>query len=316
MKAKLPPQPFKFGLIGYPLGHSISPQIHHAALEFLNLKGTYTCYEIQPTEEKISEIKRLFQQLREGIIHGLNVTIPYKALMFELVDAATPQARQVGAVNTLFQRDGQVIGDNTDIKGFLTDFKAFVSAFGQKTTIPAQALVIGGGGSARSVVYGLLQEGWNIIIAARNLEQAQNIVNQWHNKISDKQNINAIRISEIRTIELQDITAVINTTPVGMWPNIRLSPWPLGLPLPEKSVIYDLIYNPVETALMRSARLQGLPARSGGGMLIEQAALAFERWTGYMAPRAIMRQAFQLAMKQFNPEQKNSETYETTIHPH
>ncbi len=306
-------QAFKLGLIGYPLGHSISPQLHHAALEFLKLKGTYTCYEIQPIEDKIAEIKQLLQQLKEGIIHGLNVTIPYKALIFELVDAVTPQARQVGAVNTLFQKNGQVIGDNTDVRGFLTDFKAFFSAFGQNTTYKT-ALIIGGGGAARSVVCGLLQENWNIIIAVRNLVRVQSMIEKWANLLRNEQVIRAVHISEIRSVKLQDTTAIINTTPVGMWPDITASPWPSDLPLPEQAVIYDLIYNPVETALVRSARLQGLAARSGGGMLIEQAALAFERWTGYMAPRAVMRQAFQSAIRQFDAHRKNLEAHETTIH--
>lgn len=305
MKTAPVTQFFRLGLVGYPLGHSLSAYIHRAALKSLNLQGTYTCHEIPPSEDWHGNIQRLLQHMREGIIHGLNVTLPYKTMLPDLVDEITLQARQVGAVNTLYQADRKIIGDNTDVQGFLTDFNAFLASSGHQLD-PGIALVIGGGGAARSVVFGLLQEGWNIIIATRKPEQAQTIAQKWSDQLPYARSIKAIHLPELKPQDLGAVTAIINTTPAGMWPDIKSSPLPANLPLPPQAIVYDLVYNPAETTLVRIASLQGLPACTGGGMLVEQAALAFEKWTGRTAPRAAMREAFRTAMKTF--ENQNHQT--------
>jgi shikimate dehydrogenase len=149
------------------------------------------------------------------------------------------------------------------------------------------ALILGAGGSARAVAYALLYAGFEITIAARRLQQAEEI--QRHFPAFRN------RIAPIDLGSLADLVGshnlIVNTTPVGMRPNIHASPWPAGVPFPEDAAIYDLVYNPIETMLVREAQAAGRKAVNGLGMLVEQAALAFERWTGLVAPRDAMMAA-------------------------
>jgi shikimate dehydrogenase len=145
-----------------------------------------------------------------------------------------------------------------------------------------KALVLGAGGSARAVVYGLLHDRWDVTIAARRAEQAKQLA------ASFLQHKLRITNYELSTIDLSSITLIVNTTPVGMTPNIDQSPWPENLPFPHQAAIYDLVYNPRETKLVREACAQGLRATTGLGMLIEQAALAFEIWTEHDPSHQLM----------------------------
>ncbi len=280
---------FQLGLIGYPLGHSLSPKIHVAALSACGLQGTYSLFPIPPEDKQ--GLKDLLARVRTGEITGLNVTIPYKQNVIELMDELTPTAKAIGAVNTIYLHEGKLIGDNTDTSGFLSDLKRFLTLecdsllSHQQELAPAlqkKALILGAGGSARAVVYALLYDGWDVTIAARRIEQAQQL-SQSFGKYD-------LRLS---TFDLQLLTfnLIVNTTPLGMTPNIEDSPLPENMVLSPKTVIYDLIYNPRETKLVKDARAQGLSATTGLGMLIEQAALAFEKWTGAKADRDAMQKA-------------------------
>ena len=141
------------------------------------------------------------------------------------------------------------------------------------------ALILGAGGSARAVVYALSDAGWNVTIAARRIEQAQELALQFENTHATEY--------DIQTFQFSNFQLLVNTTPLGMTPSTGQSPWSEKLPFPN-AAIYDLVYNPCETKLVQDARLQGLSATTGLGMLIEQAALAFEIWTGYNPPRNIL----------------------------
>ena len=153
------------------------------------------------------------------------------------------------------------------------------------------ALVIGAGGSACAVVYTLVRKGWRVTIAARRLEQAQELAYRYLGG-GPEAIISAIKLSKSEIISLEmPISFIVNTTPIGMWPNIDDSPWPENLSLSNDAMVYDLVYNPSETKLVKEARAAGLIAVTGLGMLIEQAALAFERWTGIPANRDAMRNA-------------------------
>jgi shikimate dehydrogenase len=135
------------------------------------------------------------------------------------------------------------------------------------------------------VVYALLNDGWEVAIAARRLQQAEQLAESYsHHQLQ-------ITSYDLSKNELTDISLLVNTTPVGMIPNIDQSPWPANLPFPPRAAIYDLVYNPQHTKLVRDAQRQGLYATTGLGMLIEQAALAFEIWTGHNPPREAMRLA-------------------------
>lgn len=284
---------YSLGLIGYPLGHSLSPHMHRAALAALDLQGDYQLYEVEPATQGQAELEDLLEKMRSGKIHGLNVTIPHKQNVIQYLDELTPTAEAIGAVNTMFLENGSLVGDNTDAPAFLAEVKHLDLEESQKV-----ALVLGAGGSARAVVYALISNGWQAKVLARKVEQAQEVVAHFGERV---------HAFVWDTDQFEELGAgcklIVNTTPIGMFPNIDASPWPMDLPFPQGAAVYDLVYNPAITQFVRLAREQGLLAQTGAGMLVEQAALAFERWTGHNVPRDIMRQMFdkQLSLSEASP---------------
>ena len=284
------------GLIGFPLEHSVSPHLHKANLNVLGLRGKYKLYEVPPMPDGKERVVDLLKRLRNKEITGLNVTIPHKKTVIPFLDNLTSSARDIGAVNTIYLDEGKLFGDNTDAPGFNFDLENVMKATGYQWKPDSSynghhALVIGAGGSASAVVYALVKKGWWVIIAARRLKQAQELAHR-HLGGDPEVRISAKKLnkSEINSLE-QPISLIVNTTPIGMWPNIYNSPWPVNMNLPNNAIVYDLVYNPSETQLVKEARAAGLIAVTGLGMLIEQAALAFERWTGIPANRDAMRNA-------------------------
>ncbi len=269
------------GLIGYPLEHSLSPKLHIAALKACGLQGDYSLFPIHPDDKQ--GLKDILSRFRAGEMQGLNVTIPHKQNVISLLDELTDTSISIGAVNTIHMRDNKLIGHNTDAQAFLTDLKRFLTTVTQRHRglLNKNVLVLGAGGSARAVVYALANDGWNIIIAARRIEQAEQLLTSFPNY-------------ELRTMHYTDLqpstfNLLVNTTPLGMSPNINQSPLPEKLSLSSNTLIYDLVYNPRETKLVKDVRAHGLQATTGLGMLVEQAALSFEIWTGHNPSRAIMR---------------------------
>ena len=267
----------RLGLIGFPIDHSLSPALHHAALEACGLDGKYSLFPIKPDDSQ--GIKSIFDQIRRSELAGLNITIPHKQNVIRFLDELTSTAQAVGAVNTIYLKDGRLVGDNTDAPGFEADLNNFLQegSFGASNK---SALLLGAGGAARAVAYVLLNMGWTITIAARRLEQARELA---------KSQIHVIQY-DAREIGLclSDFHLIVNTTPVGMNPNTNSSPWIEGLAFPPEARLYDLIYNPRETLLVRQARNSGLCARTGIGMLVEQAARAFQIWTGRNVQRSVL----------------------------
>ena len=294
----------KLGLIGYPLGHSLSPKIHDAALKSCGLDGSYSLFPIHADNKQ--GLKDLLARVRNGEITGLNVTIPHKQNVIELLDELMPTAKAIGAVNTIYLRENRLIGDNTDATGFLADLRKFLTT--ETHTCPggrcqgrhgeSKALVLGAGGSARAVVYALLNDGWEVNIVARRFEQARQLADSFINYqlpvtafslTTMEANLQHLHRTQVQVSLISSLSLIINTIPVGMTPNIDESPWPKNLPFPPRAAVYDLVYNPQETKLVQDARRQGLQATTGLGMLIEQAALAFEIWTCQNPSREIMR---------------------------
>ena len=270
----------QLGLIGYPLGHSLSPRIHKAALNVCGLPGNYSLFPIEPDDP--NGLKEVLDRVRKGEIAGLNITIPHKQNVIPCIDELTPTAQAIGAVNTIYLRDNKLIGENTDAPGFLTDLNKFLTTE-TRTHGENSALVLGAGGSARAVAYALVTDGWQVTLAARRLEQAERLA-----ALFDGVNIQELNL---RTFQRSNIQLIVNTTPVGMTPDIDHSPWPENIAFPARAAIYDLVYNPRQTKLVRDACTQGLPATTGLGMLVEQAALSFEIWTGCQPPRDILFEA-------------------------
>ncbi len=305
---------FSLGLIGYPLLQSLSPSLHTAALERMGLQGEYRLYPVPPLPEGEKLLAETIARVRAGEIQGLNVTIPHKQAVLPCLDQLTPQAQAIGAVNTIFCRAGVLIGDNTDAPGFISDLQRVLAEINQLPgtadvhLIDRSALVLGAGGAARAVVYALWQAGWQVTVAARRAEQAKGLVSSLQQsaigsalkptslatiplEISYLNGFLSPNLSNLSKIINQKSKIIVNASSAGMLPESASCPWPDELPIPEGWLVYDLVYKPPETTFLRRARAAGLPAVNGLGMLVEQAALALERWTGLPVPRQTMWEA-------------------------
>ncbi|MBN2548570.1 MAG: shikimate dehydrogenase [Anaerolineales bacterium] len=282
-------KPFCLGIIGYPLAHSYSPRLHQAALQDCGLRGKYELHPLPLSPGWQQALAELFQRMRQGEMDGLNVTIPHKQAVMPFLDELTPSAQAIGAVNTISHLPSGLLGDNTDAPGFLAHLAGLLSGVWERPAAHApHALLLGAGGSARAVAYGLAQAGWRVSLAARRLDQARQVA-----RLCAQDEAGAIPLEQNALdgfLQHNEPDLLVNTTPLGMWPQVQDCPWPAGLPLPQ-ALVYDLVYNPAQTVLLQRARAAGCKASNGLGMLVEQAALSFERWTGRSPSRLVMRQA-------------------------
>jgi len=272
---------FKLGLIGYPLSHSKSPELHKGFLAKCGLKGEYKLYPTPPDDK--DALSKLLDRVRDGEINGLNVTIPHKQNVISLLDELSDTAQTIGAVNTIVFRDGKLIGENTDAPGFWKDLQ-YLRPDRFLKPVRSHALILGSGGAARAVVYALLNAGWQVTLATREAD-----ISQVETLIKDFTSQNPKFTAQLTNTELKatslfslisTLFLIVNTTPVGMKSLMQGSPYPKDLPFPPNAVLYDLIYNPPKTQLMQDAEKAGLKVRGGIGMLKAQAELSFEIWTG------------------------------------
>ena len=280
---------YRLGLLGYPLEHSLSPSLHQVMLASLGLDGRYELFSIPPTQPSSLGLEPLLMGLRHGRLAGLNVTIPYKTGVLPYLDELSATAKTIGAVNAILVRRGKLLGENFDCLAFQEDLNHYLLQAG----LPAlarqpyrSAVVLGAGGAARAVLYALLGAGWRVEVAARRLEQAQLLVEVFQ----ANQGLTIRRLDQLDCLSTYDIDLIVNTTPLGMFPHLAGSAWPANLTLPPTALVYDLVYNPPQTVLMSRARASGLIATNGLGMLVRQAAMSLEAWTG-MRPdwRAVVR---------------------------
>lgn len=266
-------QTFLLGLIGHPLGHTLSPRLHQAALAHAGLNGVYLALPTPP--ERVGDAVRAVRAWR---IRGLNVTIPHKEAVIPFLDDLTPRAARVGAVNTLFWEGDRLTGDNTDTAGF----GALIEGL---AVTGARVLVLGAGGSARAVADALGERGAReVVFAVRRSGAAAALVEGFGRAFP------ATRYAEIPwgglAEHLPEADLLVNTTPIGMHPQGDRSPLTPEqvAALPMRAAVVDLIYRPATTRLMLEAGARGLEARNGLVMLVAQAAEAFERWTGERVP--------------------------------
>ena len=280
---------YHLGLLGWPLRHSLSPDIHTAALQALDLSGDYQLLPMPPLPGGEAYLNGVLERMRRAELHGLNVTVPHKQVILGYLDRLTPVAQAIGAVNTIFRQGEELVGDNTDRDGFLKDLGATLSPR------LGGAMILGAGGAARAIAHGLCALGWQVWIGARSLKRAGDLVD-----VLRKQGFQSVSVLSLKPDELKaivpDCTLIVNATPLGMVPQTEASPWPLTMAFPTGASVYDLVYMPEETMLTKAASKAGLRATTGVGMLIEQAALSFERWTSQPAPRRVMRKAALKAM--------------------
>ncbi len=264
------------GIIGWPVAHSKSPGMHHAAATALDLDLTYVTLPV-----RASDLATAVKGLPARGFRGVNVTVPHKQRVIPLLDEVDPAARAIGAVNTIVieagsSPTGQLRGYNTDWTGFLADLIDLeLDVAGQ------HCFVLGAGGSARAVVYGLARTGSRVQIFARRPEQALKLVADLA-PLFPAVRLQAHEWSELsaRVAQTPAGSLIVNTTPLGMKPNTGESPWPPNLDFPPEAFVYDLVYNPAETRLIHQARSAGCRTANGLGMLLHQGAEAFRLWTG------------------------------------
>jgi shikimate dehydrogenase len=269
------PSSITVGLIGWPVAHSRSPAMHHAAFAALGLDWRYI---LLPTP--LAQLAGVVARIRSGELQGANVTIPHKQAVLAYLDEIDPAAQAVGAVNTIVKQDERLIGFNTDTPGFQ---RALIeTGWGIKDQPCA---VLGAGGSARAVVYVLHELGARITVYARDVDKARVV----H---ADCRPLGALGEIDPET------RLIVNTTPVGLSPNVEASPWPDDVPLPPEALIFDLLNNPARTKFMQQAEQAGLRAVNGWNMLVYQGAAAFELWTGVEPPVDVMKQALAQSMKE------------------
>ncbi len=272
------------GLVGWPVEHSLSPQMHNAAFDALGLNWRYLPFPVTPA---------CFEQALAGLpalgIHGVNVTIPYKQAVLPYLDTIDPLAEKLGAVNTVMiyyqsGRDPVLHGTNTDVTGFITTLKQG----GFKDFKGKRAMVVGCGGASRAVVYGLINEGiQEIIILNRSTDRAQSLVNDYAGLCHK---LTAYPLDEHHLLlHAEQSDLMVNTTPLGTWPEPDSSIWPEDIPLPSRLTVFDLVYNPPMTKLLRQAERSHAIPISGLEMLVQQGGLAFQIWTGLPAPLEVMR---------------------------
>ncbi len=252
-----------YGIIGHPLGHSLSPLIHNSGFQRLGFPGVYLCWELAP-----EKLPMFMQAVRTLPVSGLSVTIPYKRAVVPYLDGITPLARSVGAVNTIFWDGEDLMGDNTDVPGFLAPLK-------DRGAQPEHCLVLGAGGAARAVLAGLRSLGTQrVSISSRDMDKSRALAEEFEGEALSWEDRAGCR---------PDL--LVNATPLGMHGRYEtMSPWP-HTPLPDSlRWVYDLIYNPEETPLVRIAREAGRSVITGLPMFVHQAAAQFALWTGMTLP--------------------------------
>lgn len=267
------------GLIGYPLGHTISPAFQQAAFDFYSLTVQYDAWPTHPDllEAKVSALKG------EEYL-GANVTVPHKERAAVLVDRIGPQAEAIGAVNTIVREDGILVGHNTDTYGFMQSLKIS----GDFKPEGKRVLLIGAGGAARAAVFALADESIaSLTIANRTLERAVYLASLARDDIPE---VSTVRLVD-RDIEDPAARAdlIVNSTSMGMRGGDAgtASPLPARL-IPPSALVFDMVYNPADTPLLKAAGTAGALRLGGLPMLVYQGAGAFELWTGRDAPIDVM----------------------------
>lgn len=269
------------GILGYPVEHSLSPAMHNAAFLALGLNCAYVPLSVHP--EQLGAAVAGLAPL--GFI-GANVTIPHKEAVTACLDEISAEALAIGAVNTIVIRDERLSGYNTDAVGFM----APLSDLGLRAA-DLHALVLGAGGAARAVVYGLARAGAAVTIVNRNPDRAASLVDVLREHLPAARLASGPLTPEGIGAVLQDVDLVVNTTALGMTPHENASPWPNGVPFPRRAVAYELIYTPAETRWLAMARSAGARTLNGLPMLVQQGAESFTLWTGQPAPVSIMLEA-------------------------
>lgn len=269
------------GIFGYPIEHSLSPLMHNAAFKALGLDYLYVAVKVAP-----ADLAAAVKAIRAMNLVGVNITIPHKEKVVPFLDELSPEAKAIGAVNTIVNCDGRLIGDNTDGKGFIKSLteENKVNLSGKKVVL------LGAGGAGRSIGVSLLQNNiQTLYLHDVAISKGAYLVADLRSMTTKNKVIQIDQAGLQQAIEKADL--LINATPIGMKVSDHCVVDPKWLH--KKLFIYDIIYN-CETALLKEAKRKKIKCANGMGMLVNQGAISFELWTGKKAPMKAMEKALKL----------------------
>ena len=267
------------GVIGDPIEHTLSPIMHNAAFEALKLDYVFLAFKV-----KSAEVENAIRGMRALGIHGLNVTMPHKNAVIKYLDEVDPAGKTIASANTILNKDGRLLGFNTDGIGAL-------NALEQNGVEPKgkKVLLLGAGGAAKAIAYTLSQEADELVILNRTPKQATELADLLKQKFNKKIKAGELSPSAVKD-NLADSDVLINATSVGMKPNANQTHVQPEWLKPDLAVM-DIVYDPIETKLAKDAKAAGAKVVSGVEMLIYQGAVSFEIWTACKAPVEVMRKA-------------------------
>jgi shikimate dehydrogenase len=255
-----------YGILGRPVTHSLSPAMHNAAFRELGINAVYVAFPVTDLAQAVAGLRGL-------AIQGVSITIPFKEEIIPQLDELDPRAARIGAVNTVVNRGGRLVGYNTDWLGAMKALQAKTALQGE------HVLLLGAGGASRAIAFGIIEEGGNVTLtdvdAPRAAALARNL------------KVEAIALD---ALDQCPATILVNATPVGMEPQVDAIPVNPDL-LGRYFLVMDIVYKPLETRLLREARARGAATIDGLQMLIHQATAQFELWTGRSAPLEVMSRA-------------------------
>jgi shikimate dehydrogenase len=257
------------GILGNPLSHSYSPVMHNGGIEGTGLDLVYVPFPVET-----SGLAPLLAVLKSINILGLNVTMPHKQAILPLLDEVSDISRTMGAVNTVIHREGRLYGTTTDPEGFINAFRDAGHSFDGKAVA-----VLGNGGSARTIAFALalMTKVTRIVLVARAQEKSAALIAEVR-AAAPGCDIASLALAEYPDAR-RGFDVVVNTTPVGLYPRTEESPLDASLLKPGQ-IVYDILYNPEDTALLRHARARGCAVVGGLGMLVHQGVASFRLWTG------------------------------------
>lgn len=274
-----------FGIVGYPVSHSLSPKMHNQAFAALGLNY---CYLPLPVSSR--DLAQGIEGLRAFGFCGFNVTIPHKEAVIPLLDEVDHMALVMGAVNTVVNRAGKLIGYNTDGQGFLRS----VAELWDYSARGEEIVILGAGGAARGIAAALASAGAaQVTLANRSRERAEKLCTEIQENFAGRFKVVDLAGRDLDSA-LANSSLVVQTSSVGMSPDVDAEPLIDPERLNRSNLVYDIIFNPLETRFLAGARLRGCRIANGMGMLLHQGAIAFELWTGQQAPLEVMRQALLL----------------------
>lgn len=255
-----------YAVFGDPVGHSLSPAMHNRAFQETGHNGVYVALRVHDIEAAVAAVRSLS-------LRGVSITVPHKTTVIPFLDRVDTTARAIGAVNTIVNQDGCLRGYNTDAAAAVRALKDMVSLAGRMVAI------LGAGGAARAVGFGLAAENVPIVVVNRTRSRGKELAERL-----------GAGFEAIEDFQPTDDTILINTTPVGMWPQVDAVPIP-----PERlrpgMMVMDIIYNPLQSRLLREAAAKGCPTLNGIPMFVYQGAMQFKLWTERDAPLSVMMQS-------------------------